>query len=670
MPEMTDRFEIPLETSAGQRGPGSFGEKLGVAIAVIALLGGGFILGGKILSHDDGVAAASATPRASTAPETPEPTALPTPRVFTVAAAQLPAAPAQQPIGFGGWIRALEDLPVRSAPSAAANQIGALGRGEAAAVHEVPSAVADGITWLQLDAWGTGGSGRGDGVVAANRGSRDLVRRFTATQSPSGAWVTGLVASPDQFLAYGYQQSDPTGASRPFMLVSRDGQRWDRVALAAFGGRLPERVAYGPAGWLAVGIVAPGTGYDQGPGSIWLWRSPDGTQWASLGQIAGSDGYYVSQLVGSRRGYEMVLETGRRASEAAWHSSDGLAWTEGQGFAGGIAAIVASPTGFYAWPWDTTSGGPLGNRSADGLSWLPVTDGPNSGVRGIVAMGDGLLAIDTSPVTGAGRVWMRARAGDDSGWSRLPDLPESSGTAVAALAGDGQRVVVFGWDRATVQPVAWFGDGTRWQRARLPANAFGGAIPTQVASSAAGSLAIGSVPSLQAENPVIWRSSEGGSWSAVHLPELGMVGDATATHCPARPADVIELLVLGAPRAIACFGHAPITVRAWLTPCEGCGGMGPGTSTPAWLLGPDLVGISPIEGQQDIQARLARGLAADPGWQNQQVEITGHYDDPAATSCRYIPDVSPGGFPISRADLLNMCRQAFVITRVQVVPGG
>lgn len=668
---MTDRFEIPLETSAGQRGPGSFGEKMGIAIAVIALLGGAFILGGKMLHRDDAVAAASSSPAVRAAPPTLAPTAAPTPRVFSVDAGPLPPAPHQSRSGFTGWIRALEDLPVRSAPSSGANQVGALARGEAAYVDEIASATPDGITWLHLDEW-SGGNGGTDGLVAANRGTKDLVRRYAAPLVPSGAWLNGIAAGPGQFLAYGYRPSDASGSSEPFMIQSPDGRTWEPVSLAAFGGSLPERVIYGPAGWLAVGIVASTDGNSNG---VWLWRSSDGIHWNSLGRVNGTQGYYPSQLVANGDGYELVLDTGRRSSEAAWHSSDGLTWTESLGFTGGASAIVATRTGFYALPFDTTGGGPFGLpsaglRSAEGVSWAPVTDGPAGRVAGIVALRDGLLAIDASPVTGAPRVWMRARADDASGWFRMPDLPESSGTAVAVVAGDGQRVVAVGWEQATVEPVVWTGDGTRWERTVLPAGAFGGAIPTQVAANAGGMIAIGSAPTLQAENPVIWQAPTGGAWRARAVPELAKVGEATAAHCPASPSDVIELLVLPVPRAIACFGHAQMTVRAWLTTCDGCAGVGPGQLSPGWLLGPDMVGISPVQGQQDMQARLIPGIAADPRWQSQPVEITGHYDDPLATSCRYIPDVIAGGSPISRADLVNQCRQTFIITRVRTLPAG
>ncbi|MGZ6372327.1 MAG: hypothetical protein ACXWL8_02920, partial [Candidatus Limnocylindria bacterium] len=534
---MTDRPEIPIETTEGQRGSGSFGDRLMVGVALIALLGGVFIVAGKALNRSDPVAVASASPRVS-AVASRGPTPTPAPAVFTVEPGTVPDLAAPPPSAFSGWIRALVDVPVLEAPSLGANQIGGLAQGEAALADQVPSASVDGITWLQL---GTGPSA--GGVVAATNGSRRYVRQYEAPPSPYGAGVNGVVAGPDQFVVFGYTEGSQARPQRPFLLASADGAKWEAVDLAVFGKRVPDAVAHGPAGWLAVANVQS----NDGTNGAWLWSSTDALHWRSEGLMAGAGGAYVVQMAGNATGYEIVLGgDGRRPR--GWYSRDGLTWMASQpSLTGDFYRLAALRTGFYAWSQDRAAGQSAA-FSLDGLRWAPVSGGPTGVFPEVVGVDDGLLTIDHSPVTGLPRVWVASAAAGTFEWRQLPDQDAFRGAGVSMLASDGSRVIAFGWERSDLKPMVWFGDGADWERAELPADAFGDALPLQVAANTHGAVAVGYRPSLQAENPTLWRATTRMTWSEVTVPELTAVGEATRTGCPSRPRDSLEFVVLPAPK--------------------------------------------------------------------------------------------------------------------------
>lgn len=661
---MTDRYEIPLETTEGQRGPGSFGDRLIVGVAIIALLGGVFIVAGKVFTRGDGVAASSPTARPSGARQSRQPTPAPAPQVMTVQGVAVPAAPTPQPPGFNGWIRALVDLPVVEAPVSGANQVGAMARGDVAQVSQVPSAVPDGITWLQLQSGTMGGS-----VIAARRGTKDYVRRYAQPADPYGASVNGLVAGPDRFVAFGSTADLPGAPSRPFLLVSQDGQRWDRVDLAPFGGNAVDGVALGPAGWLAVSGVQG----SEGPSRSFLWSSPDAVHWRPLGMMSGlGDDLHVDRLIGTPTGYEVSVFQGRGEGQQAWHSSDGLTWTRADPFAqNGYFQIIGAGAGYFAWSQDPGPGSHAA-FTGDGLLWSEVVNRPTGNPSQIVSLDDGLLAIDRSPVTGFPRVWKGSVAGDTLKWTQELDQDAFRDAGVSALASDGTRAIAVGWEASSLKPMVWLKNGPTWERVPVGSDTFGGAFPMTVAVNAQAAVAVGSRVSLQADNPTLWRAATGTNWSAVAVPTLVAVGNATATNCPTRPREILEFLVLPGPKAIACYGRTPITFRAYSALCAECAGPQPGIFDPAWLVGPSTsqLNISPIQGTDWwMTVRIAPTLTIDPKWSDEWLELTGHFDDPASTSCRYAPDSQSGDFPWTIASAVASCRQTFVVTKVRVVSG-
>jgi hypothetical protein len=68
------------------------------------------------------------------------------------------------------------------------------------------------------------------------------------------------------------------------------------------------------------------------------------------------------------------------------------------------------------------------------------------------------------------------------------------------------------------------------------------------------------------------------------------------------------------------------------------------------------------------EAVLPPSLERDERWIEHWVEVTGHYDDAAATSCHLEPEVSER-FWYDPIEVVNQCRARFVITSVTLVRG-
>jgi len=140
-----------------------------------------------------------------------------------------------------------------------------------------------------------------------------------------------------------------------------------------------------------------------------------------------------------------------------------------------------------------------------------------------------------------------------------------------------------------------------------------------------------------------------------------------AVGCLDSPPDV-KVLYDQADRA-ACFGNAPLTFDAHLAAAGvvDC----PGEHDPAWIYCPAdgwltmigdtnktgapflLFGVDPTSGPEVSNAF------------DGNVRVTGHYNDPAAQTCREILAI-PGESPRPASEMIQICRQTFVVT--QVVP--
>lgn len=659
---MTDRRDVPLETTGGWQPAPSGGERILVALAAVALVGGLLIVGGNVLHRDDGVSAASTSPRPTARPS-PTDDSTPAPIELSLIPASPPAqqTPDSQ---FYGWIRANVDLPIMSSTGDVATTLGTLPAGAVAYAGEdqVPSGDRG---WLSIQA------PEPTGWVATLDAGTELAQRYVPDPYPVTGSISAMAGGPQGFLAIAQRsgQSDNYPATQIF--TSRDGIDWQAAIEPPRPGCCWNAVAWGPAGWLLVGS-AGGRG---GLANPWLWGSSDGLHWDPPGMLAQSATFgEPSALEASDLGYLMVTPYG--SHPRLLYSPDGRTWTESDAgqVAGDYLHIAATPIGFLAWidPAESGTGHRLAAFSPDGRTWSPVSGGPDAASARVVPVGNRVIAMETDTATGALRVWLGSIAGGRFRWGPMTGAAAPFANAVVTtIASDGQQAIAFGWDRATEAPLTWTSDGGPWSRDALAATFDG--LPSLAAAGGGGMVVVGHRWNDRGDNPVLWHRSADGSWGSETHPFLGVAPDPTG--CGPPPGDAVEFINMNAASAAACFGGLPITFRTWSSVCHGCGGEPDRNYDPTWLVSPttNALFLSPVKwpdnylGFAVLEPTL--GGFADPSWRNAWLEVTGHYGDPAATTCRWTPPLDQLQYYAGARSIINACRQQFVVTAVKVVDG-
>ncbi len=457
--------------------------------------------------------------------------------------------------------------------------------------------------------------------------------------------------------------------------ISTDGGSWQSAGQSLADSWNGASVAWGPAGWLAATYVT-----DDSHGRIWIWSSGDGLQWTRLGMLAGIENEYVNQLLGNEDGYllETFSDRGVSSSGALWSSTDGQTWLESRdpvithSFPGD-RRIVALHHGYYLWDAaiDPVTPTPFAAYSSDGQAWTQLDHGPDGVGLQLTDFGDGIAAVDMNRATLEPRVWSAVIAEGQVSWIRESSADAAfEGGVVGQLVSDGTRAYAFGWDRASDEPLVWTGNGVHWLRSKLP-DSFGG-VPTLAAAGPPGVVVVGHRQSLRGDNPIFWHRTAAGRWVPESEPIVVAVPDP-ATDCQDLPGDILEFLVVDSAAVVSCHGAMPFTFRAFSVACGDCWGPADGEPEPAWLLnpGPDQLFLSPEEGQDNWStAVLGPSLAPlDPAWTGTWLEITGHFDDPAASSCRIEPRADSIQWWSGRQSLIDQCRLTFVVTAVKVVSG-
>src|SRR5205085_596622 len=349
-----------------------------------------------------GVAAASATPS-------------PTPQVIVLQERPLPSPEPQPPDAFSGWIRLERDLPLFEESTTSANRLAVLAKGSLAYAETGPSH-GDGVYWLQIDVPGP------TGFIAAGEDGKLFVHRYLSTPTAYGGSVAGLASSPRGFVAWGNTATKSNVPASPFLAASTDGRAWQAVDYRPFGNAWLRSIAFGPAGWIAVGSIAVnGNGVSS---DLWLWTSSDGRSWRALGTLPIDADQQETTLLASGGGY-MILASSYRTTTpntATWWSSDGSTWTKGQlpdGIGPAAQHVVATRFGFYGWPDPGSGPRSAATYSTDGRSWVDLAAPPISGGGRLIAVGDRLLAVDSSVVTGAPRAWVGTFSNGRIGWSEV-----------------------------------------------------------------------------------------------------------------------------------------------------------------------------------------------------------------------------------------------------------
>jgi hypothetical protein len=663
---MTDRDRFELDMSPGMQPPSGFGDRVLVGLALVVLVVGAFIAVGKMLPNPDDVAQASAEPSARpTRTPRPSPTPRP-PRVATIQDPDIEFSIEPQPTGFNGWVRALTDVTVRFEADPEAGEAGVLKEGEMTYASE-EDRQPDPTGWLYIQ--------NPSGWIATYSRGIEQVRRYEYPRYRGSGDITSLIAGPGGFVAMvrppGGPDTDPPGTTA----ISAEGGSWQTAEPSLFDSWNGGSIAWGPAGWLAATYVT-----DQGRGRIWLWSSADGLVWTRLGMLGGIDSEFVTQLLGSESGYllETFSEQGGYAPNGGtiWSSTDGQTWVESTDpivthEISGERRIAALQGGFYLWETGDDPGRGAAAFSSDGQTWSQLDHGPDGiGLR-LVSFRDGMVAIDLDRVSLAPRVWSAIVDPGQVSWVRESAADAAfAGGVVRQLVSDGSRVYAFGWDLSTEQPLVWSGDGSHWTRSVLP-ESFGG-IPTIAAAGPAGVVVVGHRHTLRGDNPIFWHRTPTGRWVPEADPILEAVPDP-AIDCPPLPSDFLEFVVADAPAMVSCHGAAAFTFRAFSVRCDDCYGLMSGHPEPQWLVNPttNQLFLGPSEHGLDwyVTAVLAPSLAPDPAWTGSWIEITGHYDDPAAAGCHQDVDADSVEWWGGRAWTIDQCRETFVVSRIQVVDG-
>jgi hypothetical protein len=144
-----------------------------------------------------------------------------------------------------------------------------------------------------------------------------------------------------------------------------------------------------------------------------------------------------------------------------------------------------------------------------------------------------------------------------------------------------------------------------------------------------------------------------------------------APRCPSSVADVVDLVDLVAAERLACFGDRPITLGP-VTLRDLPDKTFPATGSPTWLAGSATIAMFGSAGPQGVDGpllvRAGPDLATLPldTW----LEVTGHFDDPAAAGCQrsWTGDAGSTPSPETPAEQVLSCREQFVITAVRTVP--
>ena len=148
-----------------------------------------------------------------------------------------------------------------------------------------------------------------------------------------------------------------------------------------------------------------------------------------------------------------------------------------------------------------------------------------------------------------------------------------------------------------------------------------------------------------------------------------------SAECINPPVDVLTLAYQSDP--LACYGDAALTVDAYLT---GVGAIdGPCLDVePAWLACGSWVALDVVRQTATTPSIVLAYVsiynpffaAIDPTAEprdpfiESNVRVTGHFDDPAARTCRYTAGSGLPNAEFTASDLISGCRQIFVITTV------
>ena len=626
-------------------------------VAVAVLLAASLILARPVAD------ATSPSPSPSTSAPSAEPSA------SASASSEVTPTPGETPAApyFGPFaaIVLVEDLRVRSEPGLSGTPIAAFHADDVVQIMSAPIE-ADGDQWFNV-------LGRDDlvGWVSAGPPSDPYLDLRSSLPTNTPGYIRDVAAGPNGFLAWGSEARRSDEPERAVLLASSDGDGWQRTSLPAEAAANIHGAAWGSSGWIIV------TGTWGGTAAGTLWRSEDGISWTPLPAFD-HPGIAPGGVVASATGYLMTaVDTRPGGWYGSYFSVDGQAWRPA-GFPASSSeqvsgwGVVPVAQGFLLWVTDPETTRLFFAREGQGWATMSGSLPGSANTSPLFAiLGDRIIAVVTDYATGAQSVWRATLPGPTLNWIRQTAAEATmADTTLAGLTTIGSAVLLSGYDRTDVTPRLWRStDGATWNEVRGN-GLFGGVMPAAIAGSEAGFVGIGRLMTAAGPNPVLWYSADGRDWTSEANPVLGLVQSSLVGSCPALPRTLIDWRAIPGPVAVECFGDTPITFTGWLAASDGCGGYSPGTLEPAWLISIGAtfeIMLTPFEAEYSGCGTAARHptLSSLPVKQ-QWVTLTGHYDDPAASTCRWSPDpLYPGAYTDPGA-LVVGCQDQFVAT--QLVP--
>ena len=178
---------------------------------------------------------------------------------------------------------------------------------------------------------------------------------------------------------------------------------------------------------------------------------------------------------------------------------------------------------------------------------------------------------------------------------------------------------------------------------------------------------------------VSWYAIEGApktlkGWVAagdVTTPFLALAERTTCEDLRPGPVTLERLIATDSWHRLACLGNTPVTVTGvYVIACQG-GAADPSTYGPGWLIDwcPGQL-LTPQDGAKNFPGANALDTVTAPALGDGQppgtiARVTGHFDDPASSTC-FMHFGSASSNAASGAEAL-LCREQFVVTKIDVL---
>jgi hypothetical protein len=450
---------------------------------------------------------------------------------------------------------------------------------------------------------------------------------------------------------------------------TNDGAHWDRADVASPGSM--SAVTAAGTGFVAVGVNWEAPNEDMGEGTAW-W-SADGSSW-NLGDIERTTGAAAGGLDNLASGSDGLIATAEPPDEGGsrrlivMYSRDGRAWRQTGSFSdyGGVASLIGVPDGYLAGG-NSPGGNPAVWSSPDGKEWhgaaLEAT-GINGAILDLVETDNGYVAVGWEQRHDAelprAAAWYSI---DGRTWQQASEIP--GGTApdrdvvLSSVTSWNGTVVATGPSPDGTLGIWVSDDGRSW-----------GVVPASPAvdgpPGAFDLMDIAVIGSRLVIGGQLPNDDPSSTWSATvwsnppPMTPAGPVPSRTDHACPSGQVRLLDVALLYPDERLRCFGKRKLTLSGYVGGFEGDADPG----DPYWLIGPGTP-LLPIEGQPGSVVYLATHAAEGSGlWdvfqdaniESSRVQVTGHFDDRAASTCR------PPSSEMSIDEAVARCREAFVIT--------